>query len=730
MKRKIILNRKNISFCFLKNLFYLKQNLLAKKTPCHDKYMNNPFHRNHDAISPDGYLTSPLRMVSSNTYEGEIEILNIPEYFLGFRLPTQCLQLNLKSSLAQLGVDAEAKEIELSKARRRARISLNLSSHDPIASVMLTLLSPGDYIAKLFAADDRRLVRSPKYLERMLKHTDHKGFPLLCFGKKLEHLISLDIIDNRLVVFLPTLPGVVHYDHTIYGLLPLIGKALGQPNLRIRNLLSLYQHRLDKEKNSINNRILLIKTEPLHVRTVFARVVNTLLPEGITHTAANILEPTTKESGDIYEFHGNSTLPVERIPLEFFTIEPYKEHSFFCYRDLLQSSLESPTCIFDIFTTLPGKKEKAATFISKGSEILDLSSDSWTVGSENSLYHPDSPPENLQTYIEAQPCFPFLEAMETGHITSQGVLFSRYFPSSCLKGMLLSYHVNFYLKHIYFQIPSYTYGEYFSDNDRSLLMDLYFAGISVFWADTTSNQVLQYVKRRGKDSGMFVPVKRVQEFRSAYFIGIHGSCMISEGYKQDLFDLLQGLKNLMKTYAPPGFPLGTPLAIMTGGGPGAMAIGNEVAQELQILSCGNSVDFESSPIQQHPNQAVQAKMTYRLSALIQRQEHFHVDLALFVIGGLGTDFELALELISIKTGKKPPVPVFLLGSADYWKEKVTPIYQSNCRLGTNRGSEWVSNCVFCISSPQAGIEIFRKYMTNTLPIGPDHPPYPEGFIVV
>lgn len=113
-------------------------------------------------------------------------------------------------------------------------------------------------------------------------------------------------------------------------------------------------------------------------------------------------------------------MPVERIPLEFFTIEPYKEHSFFCYRDLLQSSLESPTCIFDIFTTLPGKKEKAATFISKGSEILDLSSDSWMVGSENSLYHPDSPPENLQTYIEAQPCFPFLEAMETGHITSQG----------------------------------------------------------------------------------------------------------------------------------------------------------------------------------------------------------------------------------------------------------------------------------------------------------------------
>ncbi|AHK62954.1 hypothetical protein M832_00840 [Chlamydia avium 10DC88] len=368
--------------------------------------------------------------------------------------------------------------------------------------------------------------------------------------------------------------------------------------------------------------------------------------------------------------------------------------------------------------------------MSKGSEILHLSADSWIVGSEDAFYDHDSPPKNLETYVEAQPCFPFLKAMETGHITSQGVLFSRYFPSSSLKGMLLSYYVNFCLKHIYFQIPSYSYGEYFSDNDRSLLMDLYFAGISVFWADTKSNQVLQYVKRRGKDSGMFVPIKRIQEFCSAYFVGIHGSCLISEGYKQDLLILLQGLKNLMQTYSPPGFPLGTPLAIMTGGGPGAMAIGNEVAQELQILSCGNTIDFESSSTQQQPNRAVQAKMTYRLSALIQRQEHFHVDLAIFVTGGLGTDFEFALELISIKTGKKPPVPVFLLGSADYWKEKITPIYRSNCRLGTNRGSEWVSNCIFCISSPQQGIEIFRKYMTNTLPIGPDYPSFPNGFVIV
>lgn len=148
--------------------------------------------------------------------------------------------------------------------------------------------------------------------------------------------------------------------------------------------------------------------------------------------------------------------------------------------------------------------------------------------------------------------------METGHITSQGVLFSRYFPSSCLKGMLLSYHVNYCLKQIYFQVPSYNYGEYFSEHDRTLLMDLYFAGIPTFWVDQVSKHVLQYVKRRGKDSGMFVPITRTHEFRSAYFIGIHGSCMIAEGYKEDLKELLQGIHNLIQTLPIPGFTPPTP----------------------------------------------------------------------------------------------------------------------------------------------------------------------------
>lgn len=94
--------------------------------------------------------------------------------------------------------------------------------------------------------------------------------------------------------------------------------------------------------------------------------------------------------------------------------------------------------------------------------------------------------------------------MEMGLINSEGALLTRYFPSASLKGMLISYHVRHYLKQIYFQVPSYTHGNYFSHNDRGLLLDLQQADIDVFWADEESGRVLQYTKRRDKNSGMFV----------------------------------------------------------------------------------------------------------------------------------------------------------------------------------------------------------------------------------
>ncbi|NDG04333.1 MAG: hypothetical protein EB121_03150, partial [Alphaproteobacteria bacterium] len=101
----------------------------------------------------------------------------------------------------------------------------------------------------------------------------------------------------------------------------------------------------------------------------------------------------------------------------------------------------------------------------------------------------------VERYIEMQPSYPFLKGIENGLITSQGVLFSRYFPSPLLKRMLLSFHVQSQLMGVYFETPSRSWGEYFSQEDRAMLIDLATFGIPIYWADRRSNQILQYVQR-------------------------------------------------------------------------------------------------------------------------------------------------------------------------------------------------------------------------------------------
>ena len=77
---------------------------------------------------------------------------------------------------------------------------------------------------------------------------------------------------------------------------------------------------------------------------------------GYHHTSANILQPDTCASGDVYELFGEANQELTEIPLEFYTLEPHREHVFFSDRDQLQECLEDATTVFDTFEKAPGPK--------------------------------------------------------------------------------------------------------------------------------------------------------------------------------------------------------------------------------------------------------------------------------------------------------------------------------------------------------------------------------------
>ncbi len=686
-----------------------------------------------DLVTPDGKITKILKRDSSSV-DVYIDIADISPVFAGYLIPSEFLYFNIKSTLAQLGINGEGIEYELRKKELSARVLVRLTSIGIIAKNLLSSLGEGCYIGKLFAADPKRRVRNPDYLLRMFGRCDRDGFPLLSLSGEKEDLV-LEKIDGRTVAHLVLKEGVIQYDETIGGFLPTLAEALKRPHIKTRELLKLHQAWKDKEKRIVHkDEILLIQTAPLHIRTAFGRVVAELLPKGVKHTSADVLQPDTRASGDIYELYGNSDQEITHIPLEFYTLEPHREHVFFSDRDQLQASLESQDTIFKTFETAPKNSSlPSAVFVVKGEQLLNLTEKDWITRNPNpgqsaERIDPIHQAEKVQSYIESDPSYPFLKSIENGLITSQGVLFSRYFPSPLMKKMLLGDLVQYSLKGIYFQYPSQAHGEYFSHEDRSMLLDLAKFAIPVFWADKTCGKILQFAPKPEKDTGMFVPIPQVKEFTDSTVFGVYGSTLMHLQFEEELSKILAGVLELRKEIDHPLLNSKKPISLITGGGPGLMEVGNRVAKNLGILSCANIVDF--SGVEQEQNPYIEAKMTYRLDKLVERQGEFNLDFPIFLMGGFGTDFEFALEGVRRKVGIGVATPVLLIGKPEYWRGKITSNFQTNLKAGTLKDAEWVSNCFYAVETAKAALSVYEKYFSGTLPIGKQSPIAPEGFYTI
>jgi hypothetical protein len=337
------------------------------------------FSDHFDLVTPDGKIKS-LKNISPTVSIAEIVIENISPAFVGYKIDLHLVKFNFKSTLAQLGLNAITQAIELDPNAHSARLTVQLEAIGPIAKLMLPLLTPGAYIGKLFAADDRRRVRDPEYLSRMFGRADRNGLPLLSLGglQGSDELI-LEKIDGRTVAFLSLLDGVLFYDENMPGFLPILAKALHEPHVKTRYLLQLQQIWKPGTPRIVKkDEILLVSTLPLHIRTVFAHVVEELLPEGVHHTSASVLQPDTKASGNIYELYGQSAKELSDIPLEFYTLEPHREHVFFADRDQLQSCLENPDVVVQAFNTAPAPLHHlAAVFVVKGEQLLNLKPSDW-----------------------------------------------------------------------------------------------------------------------------------------------------------------------------------------------------------------------------------------------------------------------------------------------------------------------------------------------------------------
>jgi predicted Rossmann-fold nucleotide-binding protein len=123
-------------------------------------------------------------------------------------------------------------------------------------------------------------------------------------------------------------------------------------------------------------------------------------------------------------------------------------------------------------------------------------------------------------------------------------------------------------------------------------------------------------------------------------------------------------------------------------------------------------------------------MTYRLDRLVERQAEFYLDFPIFLMGGIGTDFEYSLEEIRRKVGSINITPIILFGDPAYWKQKITSRFQCNMNSGTIVGSEWISNCFYCVQSAEQALKIYKSFFTGNLKMGKKGPVFQDGFVIV
>ena len=92
-----------------------------------------------DLTTPDGKITS-IQKISDRMIRVVVDIEGINPALVGFDIDLHLVHFNLKSILAQIGVNGVDEQIELNKQKCTARAVVRLEAFGPIAREMLTYI--------------------------------------------------------------------------------------------------------------------------------------------------------------------------------------------------------------------------------------------------------------------------------------------------------------------------------------------------------------------------------------------------------------------------------------------------------------------------------------------------------------------------------------------------------------------------------------------------------------
>lgn len=208
---------------------------------------------------------------------------------------------------------------------------------------------------------------------------------------------------------------------------------------------------------------------------------------------------------------------------------------------------------------------------------------------------------------------------------------------------------------IVFRRASFEHGQFFSGHDHTRLADYEALGAKVLWLHEERGHVAQHAFRGLR--GYFVEPGAEQRFRNSLVVAVYGSAAkLNQEHADGLRELLVQIKELF----------GGAVAILTGGGPGAMQQGTDIALEQGLLVGANYIET----IDQGTNKAAHFYQCFQDRNRHNRQRWFDIaSFTVFCVGGLGTLEEVGLTLTDMKLGMVERGPVVFFGKYKddaYW----------------------------------------------------------------
>ena len=251
------------------------------------------------------------------------------------------------------------------------------------------------------------------------------------------------------------------------------------------------------------------------------------------------------------------------------------------------------------------------------------------------------------------------------------------------------------ISRLVFQQASFEHDRFLSARDHARLADYEDLGVEVLWCNDDRGHLVVH-RYRGR-RGFFCELDKVDRFDQALLIAVYGSVKELPPVE---FEKLKKLLSHFRDF------FGPDVALITGGGAGAMKQATDFGRSLNLLVGASYLEIED----QKGNPTADFYQCFQENCRHSRQRWFEISsFQIFCLGGLGTMEEVGMTLTDMKLNVIDRAPVIFFGRREdqslYWENLRQ---QMEVIAAEGRGPDWLRTHVLMTDDADEVISFYRQ----------------------